>query len=212
MALITLTGVSKSFRGTTVLNNVNVAFDEGRIYGIQGHNGSGKSVLFKMMCKFVDPDSGTVHIDEKYLSSSKDFPESFGVIIDRPGYLPTSTGVENLRSLARIRRKISDEAVVAAMLRVGLDPRLPQKVKNYSLGMKQKLALAQAFMEEQQVLILDEPFNGLDATSIERVRSLLLEFRDEGRTIIFTSHNSEDMKLLADRCWRINNQTLEEAG
>ena len=209
MPVITLTDVSKSFKGLPLLENVTASFEPGLIHGIQGHNGSGKSVLFKLMCKFIDPDAGTVQIDDKYLSSSRDFPESFGVVIDRPGYLPGRTGVENLRSLARIRRQISDEAVLAAMLRVGLNPRLTQKVKNYSLGMKQKLTLAQAFMEDQQVLTLDEPFNGLDVTSVERVTSLLLEFRDEGRTIIFTSHNADDMALLADRHWLINNQTLQ---
>lgn len=209
MPVITLIDVSKSFKGISLLEGITASFDPGIIHGIQGHNGSGKSVLFKLMCKFIDPDVGTVQIDDKYLSRNHDFPESFGVVIDRPGYLPGHTGIENLRSLAKIRRQIPDKAVLAAMLRIGLDPHLSQKVKNYSLGMKQKLALAQAFMEDQQVLILDEPFNGLDATSIERVRNLLLEFRDEGRTIIFTSHNTDDMTLLADRHWLIKNQTLQ---
>jgi len=209
MSVITLTNISKSFKGMPLLDHVSVDFEPGLIYGIQGHNGCGKSVLFKIMCKFIDPDTGTVHIDPRYLSANRDFPSSFGVIIDRPGYLPGHTGIDNLRALARIRRRITDEHIVAAMLRVGLDPRLTQRVKNYSLGMKQKLALAQAFMEDQQVLLLDEPFNGLDATSVERTRELLCEFRDEGRTVIFTSHNAEDMTLLADQQFRINNHTLE---
>lgn len=211
MPVITLEGVSKSFNGTILFDSVDAEFEQGKIHAILGHNGSGKSVLFKVMCKFIDPDAGRVIIDERFLSRGRDYPEKFGVIIDRPGYLPGRSGIDNLRTLANIRRVITDEACVAAMLRVGLDPKATQKVKHYSLGMKQKLSLAQAFMEHQEVLILDEPFNGLDVSSVERVRALLAEFRDEGRTIILTSHNREDVDLLADTRWRINGQTLEAA-
>jgi ABC-2 type transport system ATP-binding protein len=210
MALIKLSAVSKSFRGTPIFENINASFEEGRIYGIQGHNGSGKSVLFKLMCRFIQPDSGTVSIDQRFLSSKQDFPQSFGIIIDRPGYLPSRTGIDNLRALARIRNVIGDPEIQAAMSRVGLSPVTPQKVKNYSLGMKQKLALAQAIMEDQQVLILDEPFNGLDVDSVERVRDLLREYHSEGRTIIFTSHNVEDMEELAQHRFRINRLQLEQ--
>ncbi|MDO5498145.1 MAG: ATP-binding cassette domain-containing protein [Propionibacteriaceae bacterium] len=210
MSLIQLSSVSKTLKGTPVFENLNATFEQGQIYGIQGHNGSGKSVLFKMMCRFITPDTGTVTIDPRFLSPKQDYPSSFGVIIDRPGYLPSRTGIDNLRALARIRDVIGDPEMQAAMIRVGLNPSTPQKVKNYSLGMKQKLALAQAIMEDQQVLILDEPFNGLDVDSVERVRDLLREFHEEGRTIIFTSHNVQDMEQLAQHRFRINRLQLEQ--
>lgn len=209
MNVIQLNHVSKSFKGLPVLDTVTASFRMGRVYGIVGPNGSGKSVLFKLICGFLSPDSGTVTIEQRFLSAHKIFPESFGVIIDRPAYLPGLTGIDNLRTLARVRGVIDDTDIKAAMDRVGLDPALKQRVRNYSLGMKQKLALAQAFMEGQQVLLLDEPFNGLDLHSVETTRTLLQELNSEGRTIIFTSHNPEDMDLLAQHRFRLNRGTLE---
>lgn len=209
MTVIELDSVTKSFKGLTLFENATATFEAGKIYGIVGHNGSGKSVLFKMICGFLLPDAGTVTIDPRFKPAGRTFPQDFGVIIDRPGYLPKKTGLDNLRDLARIRGLIGDREIRAAMEQVGLNPDLPQKVRNYSLGMKQKLALAQAIMENQQVLILDEPFNGLDIDSVETIRELLKAFREEGRTIIFSSHNREDMDLLADHIFRIRGNALE---
>lgn len=211
MSVISLQNVSKSFKDVPLLDGVTATFEQGRIYGIIGHNGSGKSVLFKLICGFLAPDSGTVTIDPRFLNRGWVFPASFGVIIDRPAYLPGRTGIDNLRTLASIRGVIGDTDIKAAMDRVGLDPGLKQRVRNYSLGMKQKLALAQAFMEDQRVLLLDEPFNGLDAHSVDQTRALLRDLNREGRTIIFTSHNAEDMDLLAQERLRINRGTLEVA-
>lgn len=210
MSVVQLENITKSFKGTTLFENVHATFEPGKIYGIVGHNGSGKSVLFKLICGFMVPDSGQVTIDPRYLSKNRTFPENFGVIIDRPGYLPQKSGFSNLRDLAKIRGIISDEQIRAAMERVGLSPDTKQAVRNYSLGMKQKLALAQAIMEEPQVLLLDEPFNALDADSVNAVRDLLSSYRSEGRTIIFTSHNREDMGLLADHIYRIRANSLEQ--
>ncbi|WP_104176442.1 ATP-binding cassette domain-containing protein [Cryobacterium sp. Y50] len=210
MAVIQLEKITKSFKGTTLFENVNATFDAGKIYGIVGHNGSGKSVLFKLICGFIVPDSGTVTIDPTYMSKNRTFPENFGVIIDRPGYLPQKTGLDNLRDLARIRAVIGDDEIRTAMKSVGLAPDTKQAVRNYSLGMKQKLALTQAIMEEPQVLLLDEPFNALDVDSVELVRNLLASYRDKGRTVIFTSHNREDMDLLADHVFRIRANSLEQ--
>lgn len=210
MSVIQLENVTKSFKGNTLFENVSATFEPGKIYGIVGHNGSGKSVLFKLICGFTVPDSGHVSIDPRFLSKNRTFPEGFGVIIDRPGYLPNKSGLDNLRDLAKIRGIIGDTEIKAAMESVGLPPGTKQAVRNYSLGMKQKLALAQAIMEEPQVLMLDEPFNALDVDSVTLIRNLLLSYCAEGRTIIFTSHNREDMDLLADNVFRIRANSLEQ--
>lgn len=209
MTLIELKDVSKSYKGLVIFEEINLKIEEGKIYGIIGHNGSGKSVLFKLMCGFIFPNSGSVFVRGEELGKSIRFPDSFGIIIDRPGYLANKTGFENLKSLAMINDKISDEVIRHTMEIVGLQPSAQQKVKNYSLGMKQKLALAQAIMEDQKVLILDEPFNALDIDSVENIRELLLSYKKKGKTIILTSHNQEDIKLLCDKVYRIRNYKLE---
>lgn len=210
MSIISLKNVSKTYKGLTLFNEVNLDIEKGEIYGIVGHNGSGKSVLFKMICGFVFPDEGTITVQGQIIGKSRRFPDDFGIIIDRPGYIANKTGFENLRELAMIKGKINDEKISQVMGIVGLEPNAKQKVKNYSLGMKQKLAIAQAIMEDQQILILDEPFNALDADSVDKIRSLLLSFKAEGRTILITSHNQEDINILCDRVFRINKYNLEE--
>lgn len=208
MSIIELNDVSKTFRGNPVLRNVSATFEQGRIYGIVGPNGSGKSVLFKLICGFLRPDTGTISISPEYLNPKRSFPESFGVIIDRPGYLDHSTGLENLQELAAIRHTIGDTEIRSAMKEVGLDPDLKQKVRNYSLGMKQKLSLAQAIMEDPSVLLLDEPFNALDHDSTTRARDIVLSLKARGKTVLFTSHNAEDISLLSDEVLRIESNTL----
>lgn len=196
MSLIELRNVSKSFKGLSLFENLSVSFEKGKIYGIVGHNGSGKSVLFKMMCGFVFPDQGSVIVNGEELGKNKRFPENFGIIIDKPGYLGDKTGFENLRYLADIQNKISDEKIKEILEKVGLSHTIMQKVKNYSLGMKQKLAIAQAIMEDQEILLLDEPFNGLDVDSVENIRDLLKSLNNQGKTIFLTSHNNEDIDIL----------------
>lgn len=210
MAFIEMKNVSKSFKGMILFEDINLSIDKGEIYGIIGHNGSGKSVLFKILCGFSAPNKGEIRIDGKILGRDITFPDNFGVIIDRPGYISNKTGLENLRSLALIQNKISENDIISTMSLVGLQPNAEQKVKDYSLGMKQKLAIAQAIMENQQVLVLDEPFNALDSDSVQHIRELLLQFKKEGRTIILTSHNQDDINLLCDKVYRINNYNLEQ--
>lgn len=205
MPVIEATNVKKSYRGRVLYDHVNFAIPEGRITAVTGPNGTGKSVLFRLMCGFTAPDEGTITISPEYLSARRDFPERFGVIIDRPGYLASRTGMQNLQDLARIRARISDTDIAATMQRVGLDPKLTQKVRHYSLGMKQKLALAQALMEQPTVLILDEPFNALDATTVTNVKAILHEAHQAGTTIVFTSHNRQDIDDLAERELTIDN-------
>jgi ABC-2 type transport system ATP-binding protein len=209
MTVISLKNVSKSYKGLTLFDHIDLGVEHGKIYGFIGPNGSGKSVLFKMICGFVFPDSGKVLVNGLEMGKSKRFPENFGIIIDRPGYIANKTGFQNLKELALIRGKIDDDKISKTMEIVGLQPQAEQKVKNYSLGMKQKLAIAQSIMEDQQVLILDEAFNALDAESVERIRNLLLSYKKEGRTILITSHNKEDIDILCDHVFRINNHKLE---
>ncbi|MGF9977351.1 ABC transporter ATP-binding protein [Viridibacillus arvi] len=210
MSLIEVKNVQKSYKGLTIFQDIDLTIEKGKIYGIVGPNGSGKSVLFKLICGFVRPDHGEILIEGEYLHKDITFPKNFGIIIDRPGYLGNKTGFENLKSLAMIQNKIDDEQIIKTMNLVGLQPTAEQKVRKYSLGMKQKLALAQAFMENQEVLILDEPFNALDFESVEKLRSLLINYKKEGKTIIMTSHNQDDIELLCDEVYRINKFKLEK--
>jgi ABC-2 type transport system ATP-binding protein len=204
-------GVTKRFRGNAVLDGVDLEVMQGERLAINGPNGSGKSVLLRLMCRMLLPDSGTISIDSRYQSPGTSFPQGFGIIIDRPGFQSLRTGLENLRDLANIRRRIGLDKIKQAMEDVGLDPGLPQRVGQYSLGMKQKLGLAQAIMEDQQLLLLDEPFNALDEASVSRVRQLLLRLSAEGRTIVFCSHNSDDVTELATRTLTLRDRRLHTA-
>ncbi|MBD7967674.1 ABC transporter ATP-binding protein [Paenibacillus gallinarum] len=208
MNIIELVNVSKSYKGNLLFNQVNATFEQGKIYGITGANGSGKSVLFKCICGFIHPDQGEVKIHPNYMDNGGQFPRNFGIIIDRPGYMGNKTGFENLQRWAEIQNKITDQDIKDVMRLVGLDPDTKQKMRNYSLGMKQKIAIAQAIMENQKVLLLDEPFNALDSDSVDNIRQLLLRFRQEGKTVLLTSHNQEDINLLCDEVYRIDNQKL----
>lgn len=199
MPVIEADGVTKSFRGRTLYRDVSFEIPEGVITSLAGPNGSGKSVLFRLMCGFAAPDQGTVAIAPKYLSKGRTFPEKFGVIIDRPGYLAGKTGLQNLQHLARIRGVIGDKKIKSTMEQMGLDPALKQKVRHYSMGMKQKLALTQAMMEDPDVLVLDEPFNALDSDSAKSIKQHIRQLNQAGVTVVFTSHNPEDVDELADR-------------
>ncbi|MCX8046274.1 MAG: ATP-binding cassette domain-containing protein [Anoxybacillus gonensis] len=210
MVHIELQDVCKSFKGVPVFQHVNVMIEKGKTYGIMGPNGSGKSVFFKLICGFLKPDTGIVRVDGKEIGLNNRFPDHFGIIIERPGYIANKTGFQNLKELALIKNQIDDQKIRKTMERVGLDPDAKQKVKHYSLGMKQKLALAQAIMEDQQTLILDEPFNALDRTSVDNIRQMLLSFKTEGKTMLITSHNQEDIDILCDHVFEINQYTLQQ--
>jgi ABC-2 type transport system ATP-binding protein len=197
MSVIEMSGVRKSFHGRTLYSDVNFDIPENSVVALSGPNGAGKSVLLRLMCGFMSPDDGVVTINPRYLSHRRTFPEKFGVIIDGPGYVAGQTGRENLQELARIRHVIGNNEIDATMRSVGLDPELRQAVRHYSLGMKQKLALAQALMESPEVLILDEPFNALDDESVQMVTMLLRQAHVDGATIVFTSHDRHHIDDLA---------------
>lgn len=205
MNVITADGVTKSYRGRVLYEEVSFAIPRGSITGIAGPNGSGKTVLFRLMCGFARPDSGTIAIDPIYLSARRTFPERFGVLIDRPGYISGATGLDNLLALAKIRGVIGEGKVKKCMKMLGLDPSLTQKVRHYSLGMKQKLALTQAMMEDPEVLILDEPFNALDVETVATVKAFLRDFHSNGGTVVFTSHNPTDIPELATQVLTLDN-------
>ena len=209
--VIKLENINKSYKGIKVLNNINLEINSGKTIGIIGANGSGKSVLFKTICGFIAPDTGDVYIRGLRLGDKIDFPEDVGIFINEPGYMSLFTGFMNLKFLADINKKIDINKIRSTMIKVGLDPDNDVKVKDYSLGMKQKLGIAQAIMEEQDILILDEPFNALDYKTYYDIKSIIKSLKDEGKTILLTSHNFNDIDQLCDDIYIINNGELSLA-
>lgn len=206
---IKLENVTKSYDGITILNNINLEINKGETIGIIGANGSGKSVLFKAICGFVSPDSGDTFIRGLKLGEKIDFPENVGVFINEPGYISIFNGFQNLKFLADINNKIDDKKIKKTMEKVGLNPNNKAKVQDYSLGMKQKLGIAQAIMEDQDILVLDEPFNALDYKTYEDIKNIIKSLKDEGRTILLTSHNFEDIQQLCDKIYIIEEGKLK---
>ena len=195
---VQLINVTKRIKGITVLSNINLEMKSGKIYGLLGRNGSGKTMLIRLISGLIRPTEGEVHVFGKRLGKDTDFPESVGVIIENIGFWPQYTGMECLRLLASVKKKTGEEEMRQALVRVGLDPDDKRKYFQYSLGMKQKLAIAQAVMEKPDLILLDEPTNSLDQESVQAVRDLLLEERKRGALIIVASHHQEDIALLAD--------------
>ncbi|MBA4698557.1 MAG: ATP-binding cassette domain-containing protein [Ruminococcus sp.] len=203
-AMIRIENLRKTFNEEEVLKGITCEFTRGETHAVIGNNGSGKSVFFKCICGFIEPTKGHIIVDGKEVGKDIDFPESIGVIIERPGFLPTLSGFKNLQLLAKIRKTITDEQVRETIQKVGLDPSSKKAVSKYSMGMKQRLGIAQAIMENPEILILDEPFNGLDKEGVKEIRGLLMRLKHEGKTIFLTSHNSEDIKHLADQVWEMD--------
>lgn len=196
--IIQVEHLTKTFGQDTVLNGVNRDFERGRIHGVVGNNGSGKTVLFKCICGFLQPTDGHVLVNGKQIGRDIDFPEDIGIIIESPGFLPQFSGLKNLEILAGLKRKISLKQVAASIRRVGLDPLAAKPVGKYSLGMRQRLGIAQAIMEEPGLLILDEPMNGLDKYGVAEMRDLFRSLAKDGRTILLASHNIQDIETLCD--------------
>lgn len=195
---VRLNNVTKSFRKERVLKGITHSFEQGKIHGIMGFNGSGKTVMFKCICGFLKPDSGVVIVQGRRIGKDRDFPESVGMIIESPGFLPHVSGFANLKRLAAIRNNVSDEQIRESIARVGLDPFSKKKVGQYSLGMRERLGIAQAIMEDPMLLVLDEPFNGLDKRGAEDVCVLFDELRNRGRTILIAAHNILEIEYLCD--------------
>lgn len=197
-AIIEIDQVTKTFRETKALQEVSVSFEQGKIHGVIGRNGSGKTVLFKCICGLMYPDSGVIAVRGKRVGKDVDIPKGIGSIIEAPGFLPTYSGMGNLQFLAGINRTIDKSRIRESMELVGLDPDSKKHVGKYSLGMRQRLGLAQAIMERPDILVLDEPMNGLDNEGVAEIRALLLEIKASGVTILLASHNREDISILCD--------------
>ncbi len=188
----------KTFGQDTVLKGINRNFEAGKIHGIVGNNGSGKTVMFKCICGFLQPTEGHVIVNGKRIGKDTDFPEDLGLIIETPGFLPNLTGLKNLEILAALKNKIDLRQVAQTIREVGLDPLSRKPVGKYSLGMRQRLGVAQAIMERPQLLILDEPMNGLDKHGVAEMRELFKSLATDGRTILLASHNIMDIETLCD--------------
>lgn len=201
-AWISIENANKKIKGKDVLTNINITFQKGKIYGIIGDNGSGKTMMLRAIAQLLHLSSGTVVYSEKNTS--------IGLIIENPGFLLDYSGLENLTFLARIRNMIGEDRIRQIMKAVGLDPDDGQKVKSYSLGMKQKLAIAQAIMEEPDMLVLDEPFRGLDSKSMKQIIELLYLYNKRGGSIFISSHDYEMIDTIADKIYRMNNGSISE--
>lgn len=200
----------KRYGTQTVLKDVSLEVKKGDMIGIVGRNGSGKTVLFKSICGFVPLDEGTITVGGKVIGKDVDMAQNVGAIIENPGFLPNYSGKKNLRFLAKIQNRIGEEEIVKAICQVGLDPDSKKWVGKYSLGMRQRLGLAQAIMENPDILILDEPMNGLDKHGVEEMRTLLLSLCKEGKTILIASHNPLDIEVLCSKVYEMDAGVLTE--
>lgn len=195
---IKVSHVYKAFGKEQVLQDISFTIPEGQIYGVVGNNGSGKTVLMKCICGFLKCDCGVIEVNGKRVGKDVDFPDHLGVIIEAPGFLPNLTGYKNLKILASLKARIGKEEIRATMQKVGLDPDMKKPVSKYSLGMRQRLGIAQAIMENPDILILDEPFNGLDRYGVVEIRELLKQLKADGKAILLASHNAQDIEELCD--------------
>ncbi|MGU8535626.1 ATP-binding cassette domain-containing protein [Clostridium perfringens] len=207
--IIDFENYKKEIKGITILDYISIKIKQGYIYGFVGRNGSGKSMLFKAICGLIKPTSGFVRVNGKVIGKDADFPDDIGILIESPGFLEHISGFDNLKYLASIQNKINDKEIKEAMSIVGLDQNDKRAVKKYSLGMKQRLGIAQAIMENPSLVILDEPMNGLDKQGVEDIRNLILNLKKNGVTILLASHNPDDIKLLCDKVYEIDKGRIE---
>lgn len=210
MNIIDVRNVFLTLGKTEILKDISVSFERGKIHGLIGRNGSGKTMLMKCICGFVKPNSGEITVDGKQVGKDCDFPQSMGVIIETPGFIPYYSGYKNLKLLAELCGKIGGGEIKNTMHRVGLDPELKRPVRKYSLGMRQRLGLAQAIMENPDLLILDEPMNGLDKEGVADMRQYLLELKSQGKTILIASHSAEDIDALCDTVYEMDKGKLQK--
>lgn len=207
---IIVNNLIKRFGKTTVLSGVSVEFEQEKIHGIIGRNGSGKTVLMKCICGLTPITDGTVTVNNKKIGVDCEIIPNAGVIIETPGFLPNLSGYANLKNLASLTGKIGKDEIRAAISRVGLNPNEKKHVGKYSLGMRQRLGLAQAIMEDPDILILDEPMNGLDKDGVKDMRQYLLDLKSQGKTILIASHSAEDIDVLCDTVCEMDKGKLEK--
>lgn len=205
--VVNVKSLHKQIKENSILNDINLEVKKGEICGIVGRNGSGKSMLFKCICGLINPTSGQIRVFGDKVGGGQ-LPKDIGVIIENPGFIPNYSAFKNLKYLASIRNIISDKDITNAIKKVGLDPYSTKAVQKYSLGMKQRLGIAQAIMENPKLLILDEPMNGLDNEGVNLIRDLLLNLKKEEVTILMASHNSEDIAILCDNVYEMDQGKL----
>lgn len=201
--VIDIKSVSKIIQGVTVLDGVNLHMESGNIYGLLGRNGSGKTMLMRVLCGLVRPSEGKITIDGAQQWKDFSYPEDLGMLIETPTFLPEFTGYENLKMLSSIRKTISGEDIRQALRKVGLDPDDKRVTKKYSLGMRQRLGIACAIMERPKLLVLDEPFNGLDVDGYALVNDILLEEKEKGTLIMLACHDREELEHLSDVIYKV---------
>lgn len=207
-SVVSIRKLSKRIKHHWVLREVDLEVEEGKIYGIIGRNGSGKSMLFKTIAGLILPSEGSVKVWGEEIGQKGIFPQKLGALIESPGFLPQYSGFRNLNILASIKNEISHEEIEKAITAVGLDYKDKRPVKKYSLGMKQRLGIAQAIMEKPLLLILDEPMNGLDREGVSLIRNLLNSLREQGVTILLASHNQQDIEMLCDHVYEMDQGRL----
>lgn len=213
-AYIKLRNVNKQINGNIILNSINLDLFKGRIYGFKGKNGSGKTMLFRAICGFIKVE-GSIIINGNDIVKSGVYAENVGVLLENPGFIAGYSGFKNLKYLSEINNKIDDNKIKEVLQEVGLDPVDKKAFKKYSLGMKQKLGIAQAIMEDQEIIILDEPTNALDEESIEKLNKIILGLKEKGKIILLSNHNSEELEEICDEIFKIDsgkikNTILEE--
>lgn len=209
--IISVKNVSLTIKDQIILDNVSIICERGMIYGLIGRNGSGKTMLMRAILGFTRPDKGSIEVFGKKIGKDVDYAPDTGIIIETPGFIGYYSGYKNLKILAGINHKISEERIREVMSFVGLDPNMKKAVRKYSLGMRQRLGLAQAIMEDPRLLILDEPFNGLDSEGLNDMRNCLLSLKKKGTTILLASHSKEDLELLCDKVYLMEKGKAEEA-
>ena len=210
MDIIDVKNVNLTIGKTQILKDINVSFKQGKIHGLIGRNGSGKTMLMKCICGFIKPTTGEIMVDGKRVGKDVDFPKNMGIIIETPEFIPYYSGYKNLKLLAGLNNRIGKKEIMQSMEQVGLDPKLKRHVRKYSLGMRQRLGLAQAIMENPDLLILDEPFNGLDKDGVKEMREYLLSYKERGKTILICSHSAEDIEVLCETVHEMDKGCIEK--
>ena len=201
---IVVSHATKEIHGIKVLKDVSMALESGSVYGFLGRNGSGKTMMMRALCGFISLTEGSIEMDGSRLGSGEDFPRNLGMLLEPPVFLPERTGYENLRLLAAIRGEAAGDDIRKALEQVGLDHGDRRKVGKYSLGMRQRLGIACAIMEGPELLILDEPFNGLDEGGCKMLRELIVRYRKEGCLIVLACHDREELEFLSDTIYRVD--------
>lgn len=206
---IELKDVNKTINGNSILKNISLNLQKGKIYGFKGKNGSGKTMLFRAICGFINIE-GTIIVNGREIGKNGMYPENIGVLLENPGFLSYYSGFKNLKYLADINRKIDSDKIIKTMKEVGLDPSEKKSYKKYSLGMKQKLGIAQAIMEDQEIIILDEPCNALDEESVKKINLLINKLKEEDKIILISNHNKEELESICDEIYTIDCGSIKD--